>query len=300
MGASVPSDGPAPIRTKLNFKRPSSGSGTSKHRKPNSGFHRQPDFDLTQDEEPPLPGISKVFWPDKFTFKDALISARADPDEAKHWKEVFGTDIHVFPKPSLAMSDDEYAAWVRERVYERVLLDSRARKRAAEEAEREQRRYRAQQEAFRQAREQEQERIRNYMRSGMGTRTGEWNLRSKAPKEKWLEYIAALQPPPSDADLLLLWQKSDVPWPTPSGQEDDISEENIRRFIRTCTMQYAEDANGDWKKAVRINQYYWHPDKFRQIQAQKLEKLSDTKKEEVLRRVTDVSQILNKLAAESG
>ena len=64
------------------------------------------------------------------------------------------------------------------------------------------------------------------------------------------------------------------------------------------TMKYSEQAAGDWKKAVRLNQYYWHPDKFRQIQARKLEKLTAEKKEEIMARVTAVSQILNKLAKE--
>jgi hypothetical protein len=97
----------------------------------------------------------------------------------------------------------------------------------------------------------------------------------------------------------LLWQQSDVPWPTPSGLERDISEVNVRSFVKAYTMKYSDQAMGDWKKAVKLNQYYWHPDKFRQIQARKLEKLSEEKKEEIMLRVTEVSQILNKLAKEN-
>jgi hypothetical protein len=127
------------------------------------------------------------------------------------------------------------------------------------------------------------------------------NLRSQGPAQRWREYHAAFQPPPPNAnlDILLLWQQSDVPWPTPSGLESDISEVNVRSFVRAYTMKYSEQAMGDWKKAVKQNQYYWHPDKFRQIQARKLEKLSEEKKEEIMLRVTEVSQILNKLAKEN-
>jgi hypothetical protein len=80
--------------------------------------------------------------------------------------------------------------------------------------------------------------------------------------------------------------------------EKDISEANIRSFIKMYAVKYSEQAAGDWKKAVKQNQYYWHPDKFRQIQARKLEKLTAEKKEEIMQRVTEVSQILNKLAKE--
>ena len=126
------------------------------------------------------------------------------------------------------------------------------------------------------------------------------NLRSQAPLQRWKDYISAFQPPPPDTtlDLLLLWQQNDVPWPTPSGLEKDISEENIRLFIKLYAVKYSEQAGGDWKKAVKQNQYFWHPDKFRQIQARKLEKLTEDKKEEIMSRVTEVSQILNKLAKE--
>jgi hypothetical protein len=65
----------------------------------------------------------------------------------------------------------------------------------------------------------------------------------------------------------------------------------VRRFIKKYAVQYSEQAGGDWKKAVRQNQYFWHPDKFRQIQARKLEKLSEEMKETTMKRVTEVSQI---------
>ena len=216
------------------------------------------------------------------------------------------------------MSDDDYAMWVREQVYGQVLRDTHFRKRA--EAERERLRTDAKMRAQREERqrrefEQEQRRQQEWQRHWQGrlnadrARANTWratngdsgrNLRSQAPLQRWNDYLAAFQPPPSTAnlDILLLWQQSDVPWPTPSGLEKDISEANIRTFIKTYAMKYSEQAAGDWKKAVKQNQYYWHPDKFRQIQARKLEKLSEEKKEEIMQGVTEVSQILNKLAKE--
>src|SRR6202011_5235247 len=96
----------------------------------------------------PLPKISKVFWPDKYTFKDALFAAMSDPDEAAHWTQVFGSEIHIYPRPRPSMSDDEYANWVREQVYAQVLRESHLKKAAeAEQARlRQQAKYRQQRE----------------------------------------------------------------------------------------------------------------------------------------------------------
>ena len=309
-------DDPPVIKTKLNFKQTASTSANSSKRrktthenKAPNGTKRQPDFDFTNDDDIPLPKVSKVFWPDRYSFKDALFAALSDPDDARHWAQVFGSEIHIYPRPRPQMSDDEYATWVREQVYGHVLRESHQKREAAARSER------LQQEA--KLRQQREERERkyyeyqkrteetwqkkfqeqlNYTRAGNDSR----NLRSQAPLQRWKDYLAAFQPPPPDAnlDLLLLWQQSDVPWPTPSGLERDISEENIRSFIKMYAMKYSEQAGGDWKKAVKQNQYYWHPDKFRQIQARKLEKLTAEKKEEIMSRVTEVSQILNKLAKE--
>jgi hypothetical protein len=327
MKAESSRDGPPVINTKLNFKRTTTGnSSSSKRRKTKSNENlaphtngtdnttpRKPDFDFTEEDDAPLPKVSRVFWPDKYTFKDALFAALSDPDEAAHWTQVFGSEIHIYPRPRPAMSDDEYAMWVREQVYGQVLRETHRKK--AMEAESERLRQQAK------IRQQREERERKFFEEER-KRHQEWQklwherlnadtawtqqsestryLRSKAPAQRWKEYLAAFQPPQPDAtlDILLLWQQSDVPWPTPSGSDKDISEANIRSFVKTYTMKYSEQAAGDWKKAVKQNQYYWHPDKFRQIQARKLEKLSDEKKEEIMARVTEVSQILNKLANE--
>ena len=314
---------PPVIKTRLKFKQTASNaSSSSKRRKPpgqenqangdTSNPKRKPDFDFTNDEDAPLPKVSKIFWPDKYTFKDALFSALSDRDDAAHWAQVFGTEIDIYPRPRPTMSDDEYASWVREQVYAHVLRESHQKKRAEaererlrqervrreERARREQEYFAAGQKTEKQWRDYFQERVSSTARNA-GDQSGR-NLRSQAPMQRWKDYLAAFQPPPPDAnlELLLLWQQSDVPWPTPSGLEKDISEANVRSFIEMYTMKYSEHAAGDWKKAVKQNQYFWHPDKFCQIQARKLEKLPPEKKEHIMQRVTEVSQILNKLAQE--
>jgi hypothetical protein len=335
MKAEGSKEDPPVIKTKLHFKRTATDSNSShKRRKATTENHaphtngtngatpqakREPDFDFTLDDDAPLPKVSKVFWPDKYSFKDALFSALSDPDDAAHWKEVFGSEIHIYPRPRPSMTDDEYANWVRDQVYGQVLRESHMKR--AQEAQRERLRqeakYRQQREErerkfYEQQRKKQQEWARHWqdgfdkMRGGQANgqssqkENSSRNLRSQAPLQRWKDYLAAFQPPPPNAnlELLLLWQESDVPWPTPSGLEEDISEANIRNFIKMYAMKYSEQAAGDWKKAVKQNQYYWHPDKFCQIQARKLEKLPDAKKAEIMQRVTEVSQILNKLAKE--
>jgi hypothetical protein len=126
------------------------------------------------------------------------------------------------------------------------------------------------------------------------------NLQSQDPSQRWNDYLAAFRPMPvyADLDLLLLWGRDDIPWPTPSGLEEDISDANIRRFIKTYTLKYSEQAGGDWKKAVRQNQVLWHPDKFQQLLARKLERLTEDDRKGAEQRVTEISHILNGLARE--
>src|SRR5271163_711031 len=130
MVAKTEDDDPPVFKTKLHFKRTASktapSSSQSKKRKEapdNNNMNgagappkRKPDFDFTNDEDEPLPKVSRVFWPDKYTFKDALFSALTDPDDARHWAQVFGSEIHIYPRPRPTMTDDEYAGWVREQV----------------------------------------------------------------------------------------------------------------------------------------------------------------------------------------
>ena len=168
MKAESSKEDPPVIKTKLNFKRTASeSSSTHKRRKSTHENHhrshtngstskpqREPDFDFTLDDDAPLPKVSKVFWPDKYTFKDALFAALSDPDDAAHWTQVFGSEIHIYPRPRPSMTDDEYANWVRDQVYGQVLRESHVKK--TKEAERERLRQQAK------LRQQREERERKY------------------------------------------------------------------------------------------------------------------------------------------
>jgi hypothetical protein len=231
-----------------------------------------PDCDLTNED----PRRSQIDWPYEYSFKDALFAARSNPNDAKQWARIFGAEIHTYPRPHQNMSDEAYAAWVREIVYRHV-LEKNSPKQKRQFHRREGRQYGGRMEPERDRRLQE-------------------------PSQRWRDYLSALQPPQSDGnqDLLLLWQRSDVPWPTPSGRKKDISEENIRRFIEKYVLEYSQTAGQNWKRAVRQTQSYWHPDKFRQHQHTKLVRLEPDQVQEIMAGVTEVSAILNKLANEDG
>jgi hypothetical protein len=263
-------------------------------------------------------GVSKVFWPDGNSFKDALFAALSDPDVARHWAHVFGSEIHIYPRPQLQMSDDEYAIWVREQVVRREAAAERERlqqavhrekweerqwnkerleqtrrllREAAAERERLQAMFRRKWEERQRNKQEKLEQTRRFLREAAAERE------AMRRQQQWRNYRAAFQPPPQDAnlELLLLWQRRGVLWPTPSGLESDISIENIKKFI---DIYAREMTGGDRKRAVKNNQFYWHPDKFEQNQRRRLEKLTEERKNEIMTRVNEVSQILNKLANE--
>lgn len=78
-------------------------------------FPREPEQDAASDEAD--------------AFRTALFDALADDEQADYWQAAYGQPIHVYERPSVpkgakgeleAMGDDEYAAFVREKMFEKL------------------------------------------------------------------------------------------------------------------------------------------------------------------------------------
>ena len=75
----------------------------------------------------------------------------------------------------------------------------------------------------------------------------------------------------------------DIPWPGGDKSSDDID----------ILMQGLEKGSSDFKKYVRQQQIRWHPDKFLQRFGAHI---AAADKDEIMKRVTELSQKLNKLS----
>jgi hypothetical protein len=217
-------------------------------------------------------------------FRESLFDALADDEGAAYWEAVYGQPIHIYAPPTSQrggsnsnngggggelerMSDEEYAAYVRQKMWERThagLLEARARR----EREREEEARRAE-EAQRIAREMERSLAR-----------GEERRRRKAWREQWDRYTAR-------------WAEWDaegggggvegIPWPG----EDCCSAEGVRAFF-VNGLGLQEVGEKEFLARLKEERVRWHPDKIQQ-------RLGGKVGEEVMRKVTGIFQAVDAL-----
>lgn len=212
-------------------------------------------------------------------FRESLFDAMADDEGAAYWEGVYGQPIHLYSrdKPSDAgdaekgelerMTDDEYAEYVRRKMWEKThagLLEDRARR---EEERR--RREREGAEARRLAEEMER-----------SLRRGEERRRRKVWRGAWERYAAAWTEWKGGVEGL--------PWPTRGGNREEVGVEGeVGEFFEKGLDR---DELGEKEFAARLKEerVRWHPDKVQQ-------KLGGTVEEAVMRDVTAIFQIIDRL-----
>lgn len=210
-------------------------------------------------------------------FRESLFDAMADDEGAAYWEGVYGQPIHVYSnaKPGREgeleqMDDDEYAQYVRRRMWEKThqgLLEERARReKKKEEAE---------------SKQQEAKRLTKEMEESL--RRGEERRKRKTWKVKFEDYAKAW----SEWD----GESEGLSWPVASGRRGDISSENVRDFF-VNGIDPLEVGEMGFLAKVREERVRWHPDKIQQ-------KLGDKFDESIRRDVTAVFQIIDKLWSDS-
>ncbi|KAI0180936.1 hypothetical protein GGR52DRAFT_583379 [Hypoxylon sp. FL1284] len=221
-------------------------------------------------------------------FRESLFDAMADDEGAAYWENVYGQPIHIYPatRPSRAnggnnddqdnqengeeclerMDDDEYAAFVRQKMWEKThqgLLEERARR-----AERAQKQDEERREAARLTREMER-----------SLRRGEERRRRRGWRERWEAYVAA-------------WAAWDgaperMAWPVRSGRREDVEAAAVKDFF-VLGIDPEDTGGADFLAKLKEERVRWHPDKIQQ-------KLGGRVDETVMRDVTAVFQIVDKL-----
>ncbi|KAK4106521.1 hypothetical protein N658DRAFT_563345 [Parathielavia hyrcaniae] len=235
-------------------------------------------------------------------FRESLFDAMADDEGAAYWESVYGQPIHVYPPPNITntnntttsssggggnshhldrMTDDEYAAYVRQKMWEKThagLLEARARR----EWEREEAGRRAEEEA-RVAREMER-----------CLRRGQERRRRKGWRERWEGYVTRWA----------AWEEEGrkggggvkvegIPWPkgagggSSAGDGTGVERETVRAFF---VNGLGLDEVGEKEFAARLKEerVRWHPDKMQQ-------RLGGQVEDKVMRDVTAIFQVVDAL-----
>ncbi|KAL2181647.1 uncharacterized protein P884DRAFT_214969 [Thermothelomyces heterothallicus CBS 202.75] len=223
-------------------------------------------------------------------FRESLFDAMADDEGAAYWEAVYGQPIHIYgPPPGSGsgsgsgggsgggmlerMTDDEYAAYVRRKMWEKThegLLEARARR------ERERRRAREEAEAAR-AVEREMERC---------LRRGEERRRRREWRHRWERYLRRAAIP--------CWPVAVTAAAAAAADDDDDDEEGgeirgeaVREFF---VKGIGLDEVGEREFAARLKEerVRWHPDKVQQRLGGKVD-------DGIMRNVTAVFQAIDAL-----
>ncbi|KHO00801.1 uncharacterized protein MAM_01579 [Metarhizium album ARSEF 1941] len=209
-------------------------------------------------------------------FRESLFDAMADDEGAAYWESVYGQPIHVYPNERSGptgeleqMTDDEYAAYVRQKMWEKThagLLEERAKR----EDRRRQR--------------QDEERTARKLRQDMeqSLRRGEERRQRRRWAEQWEKYTNAWASWDGTLDTLA--------WPVDGGQRKDLGDKDVRSFL-VRGLGLDDIGEQAFRAKLKEERVRWHPDKVQQ-------KLREKVDGDVIRDVTAVFQTIDKLWAE--
>lgn len=233
---------------------------------------RQRERSRTRSPTPPNPHGPPPLSPET-AFRESLFDAMADDEGADYWEGVYGQPVHVYsnqksgPQGELEqMDDDEYAAYVRQKMWEKThqgLLEERARREELKKQKDE--------------KEKEARRLTKEMEESL--RRGEERRKRKSWKVKFDEYAQAWANWNGTVECMS--------WPVLDGSPSSINSENVRDFF-VNGLDPHEIGEKEFLARLKDERVRWHPDKMQQ-------KLGASFDESISQSVTAVFQIIDKL-----
>ncbi|KAM0278333.1 hypothetical protein ACHAQH_005252 [Verticillium albo-atrum] len=264
-------DGPEP-------HKPSSSSSSRRHHH-RRRRHRSP--------TPPDPHAPRPLSPDA-AFRESLFDAMADDEGAAYWESVYGQPVHEYAAEARGeleeMNEEEYATYVRRRMWEKThegLLEERAAREKARAAA-EESRAREDRDARR------RERVNREMEESL--RRGEERRARRGWRERFAEYGRAWMAWEAGTGTRNL---EELPWPVESGKRSDIGDGSLVRPFFVLGLDAAGIGEKEFAARLREERVRWHPDKIQQRAA------GGQVDPEVMRDVTAVFQVVDKLWGES-
>ncbi|KAI6715876.1 hypothetical protein PZA11_007178 [Diplocarpon coronariae] len=222
-------------------------------------------------------------------FRESLFDAMADDEGAQFWEGVYGQPIHNYPDVKSGpdgelerMTDEEYAAFVRGKMYEKThqhLIEEKARRDAAKKAQE-----RLAQEIAREEREADgfRRKVEDSLKRGQERKS------RKAWGDKWDAYIQQWEFLGKGAAAGRIHIAS-IPWPVESGKQTDSTDSGeVERFFLNAPTS-GQPTEAQLVKVLKGERVRWHPDKIQQ-------KLGGQGVgEDVVQAVTAVFQIIDRL-----
>ncbi|KAJ5175874.1 uncharacterized protein N7482_001751 [Penicillium canariense] len=252
--------------------------------------------------EPPDPTKPPPLSPSA-AFRESLFDALGDDEGAAYWESVYGQPIHNYAVPEVPkgpdgeleqMSDEEYATYVRSRMWERTregMLEEQERLRAERKKARRREDERGAKERERGAFEQAMD--ESLRRGAERKKRKNWDVAWKAYLASWKE-IAKVVPQPGSTTQSAEADEADAQrkplrdllfWPVESGKRRDVNPDSVQEFLRHAPM-------ADLLATLKAERVRWHPDKIQhRYSALGIE-------DAVMRSVTEVFQIVDRMWGE--
>lgn len=222
--------------------------------------HKSPVDDPSSYDDTHLPNSSsKAYIDPEIAFRESLFDAMADDEGAAFWEGVYGQPVHTYPDVKEGpdgklekMTDDEYAKYVRKKMYEKThqhLLEERERRKKAKEEH-----ARLAEEGHREEREAQkfQQKVEESLRKGQERKSRKaWGERWDAYIKRWDELAKSTGKNPEHIA---------IPWPVESGKSKDINKEEIQRFFLYAPTS-GQPTETQLSKILKAERVRWHPDK---------------------------------------
>lgn len=264
-----------------------------RHRHRSKRRKHSPADDPTLYDDTYLPNTSSSQYLDPdIAFRESLFDAMADDEGAQFWEGVYGQPIHTYPdvKPNQdgeleRMTDEEYTAFVRAKMYEKThqhLVEEKARREAAKK----ERERLAKESAME---EREAEKFRRKVEESL--KRGQERKTRKAWGDKWYAYIQKWEALGRGAGAGKMLMAS-IPWPVESGKRADATElKEIEQFFLNAPTS-GQPTEAQLTKVLKLERVRWHPDKIQQ-------KLGGQDvSEDVMQAVTAVFQVIDRMWSE--
>ncbi|KAL8775406.1 MAG: hypothetical protein Q9209_000414 [Squamulea sp. 1 TL-2023] len=270
--------------TKRRSHSPSTTGRTHRHRHHHRRQHR------SRHPRSPSPITDHQLDPET-AFRESLFDALADDEGAAFWESVYGQPIHTYSPfirfngndPEQAelqrMTDDEYATYVRARMWEKShahIVEERLHR-----------------EAKNSRRKEREQQHRDWERDVEDAlRRGDERRRKNRWKDAWGKYLKGWEALSSPGHEKAKEMKHHIPWPVETGRYRDVDRERVEIFFQNAPQSARPDESLDLRKVLKTERFRWHPDKF-------LQKAGGVRLDgEIIAMVTAVFQIIDRLWSE--
>lgn len=261
-------------------------------RRKHSPSATKPADDPSLHDDTHLPNISSSqFMDPDVAFRESLFDAMADDEGAQFWEGVYGQPIHTYPDVKEGpqgelerMTDEEYTAFVRAKMYEKTHQHQIEEKAKRDTAKKE--RERLAEEGRREGREAEK--FRRKVEDSL--KRGEKRKAQKAWSERWDAYVKKWDDFGKGGSTTVA--VASIPWPVESGKRKDVELKEVERFFLNAPTG-GQPTEAQLVKVLKLERVRWHPDKIQQ-------KLGGQDvNEAAIQAVTSVFQVIDRMWSEA-